>query len=194
MNVFRDLNQYLLKHFQPIFMNMASYYRKYDIGKWTYGNPKVINVGNCANLKIGNFCSFAPGVTIILSAEHRADWVTTFPFPSFFDKVKFTNHVQSKGDIVIENDVWIGADATILSGVTIANGSVIGARSVVSKNVSPYSIVVGNPAKHVRFRFDKTTVDALQEIAWWSWPISKIEKALPFLLSPDVEQFIDRFR
>jgi len=168
-------------------------YRNFEIGEWTYGQPIVVRLGDCGKLTIGKFCSFAPGVQILLCAEHRLDWVTTYPFPSFLEKAKFTSHLHSKGDVIIGNEVWIGTDALILSGVTIGDGAVVGARSVVTKDVAPYSIVAGNPARHLRFRFDDVTIKSLQSIAWWDWSISRIEDALPLFLSSDIEGFISKY-
>jgi serine acetyltransferase len=101
--------------------------------------------------------------------------------------------VASKEDVEIGNDVWIGDTATLLSGVRIGNGAVIGARSVVTKDVPPYAIVVGNPARIARLRFTPEQISALERIAWWNWPLHKIREAAPLLLSPSIEEFIARY-
>jgi acetyltransferase-like isoleucine patch superfamily enzyme len=101
---------------------------------------------------------------------------------------------HTKGDVVIGNDVWIGQDALILSGVQIGNGAAIAARSVVKEDVLPYSIVAGNPAQHIKFRFSKSVIRDLQSIAWWNWPLPKIEEAWPLLLSSDIETFIATYK
>ena len=100
----------------------------------------------------------------------------------FGEGAHITGHPSSKGDIVVGNDVWIGYQSCILSGVTIGNGAIIGARSVITKDVPPYAIVAGNPAKFVRYRFPQETIDKLESLAWWDWDISVIKGAIPLLL------------
>src|SRR4051812_5744582 len=105
---------------------------RYPIGRGTYGEPAVLNWGGEGTLRVGAFCSFARGVTIILNGEHRTDWVTTYPFPKLRDSARsLTGHVASRGDVAIGNDVWVGHGATILAGVTIGDGAVVGASAVV---------------------------------------------------------------
>ena len=180
------------------FMNKNAKYTKYpnlEIGDWTYGRPQIRSRREGGALKIGKFCSFAPGVKILLGREHRTDWITTYPFNAFFEEApQHSEHSRTKGDVIIGNDVWIATDAVILSGVEIGNGAVIGARSVVTKDVAPYSIVAGNPAKFIRFRFDEETINNLQEIAWWDWPMPKIRESWPLLISPDVGLFISKYK
>ncbi len=101
---------------------------------------------------------------------------------------------KTKGDVVIGNDVWLGNGAFILSGVTIGDGAVIGARSVITRNVAPYSITAGNPAKLYRFRFDEQQIAELLKIAWWEWPFEKIKEAWPLLMSTNIEEFIRTYR
>jgi acetyltransferase-like isoleucine patch superfamily enzyme len=193
-----DMKKVMKKIFSrstPFFMKDNTRYSKYEIGEWTYGNPRVLSWHEGTTLKIGRFCSISRPVTILLGGEHRIDWVTTYPFSSIFEKAqKFVGHPRSQGDVIIENDVWIGTDVLILSGVTIGNGAVIAARSVVTKDVSPYSIVAGNPAKHIKFRFSKSVIRDLQNIAWWDWPLSKIEEAWPLLLSSDIKAFLAAYK
>ncbi|MGV2442242.1 CatB-related O-acetyltransferase, partial [Bacillus atrophaeus] len=92
-------------------------------------------------------------------------------------------------DIVVGNDVWIGYQSCILSGVTIGNGAIIGAKSVVTKDVPPYSIVAGNPAKFIRYRFPQEIIDKLENLAWWDWDISVIKISIPLLLSDKIDEF-----
>lgn len=173
------------------FTNKNPDYAVYDIGDWTYGAPKVLTWGEGTTLKIGKFCSIAEGVTIMLGGEHRTDWVTTYPFNALLEGAEqFKGHPKSKGDVIIGNDVWIGREALIMSGVTIGNGAVVAAGSVVTKNVPPYTIVGGNPAKVIRSRFHERIINALQNIMWWDWPIDKIRKSLPLLLSGNVDKFV----
>jgi acetyltransferase-like isoleucine patch superfamily enzyme len=167
---------------------------QYAIGKHSYwsGKPVVKGWGEDAVLKMGSFCSIARGVRIYLGGEHRTDWVTTFPFNILWQAGKgIEGHPKTKGDVVIGNDVWIGRDAVITSGVTIGDGAVIGGSAVVSKNVEPYTIVAGNPAVIVRKRFDDAVIEKLLEIQWWNWDDARIEKAVPLLLSNDLNTFIE---
>lgn len=178
----------------PFFMRENRRYAKYEVGEWTYGNPTIRSWREGATLKIGRFCSIADGVIILLGGEHRVDWVTTHPVNILFGVKRVAGLPRTKGDVVIGNDVWIGREALILSGVTIGNGAVIAARSVVTEDVLPYAIVAGNPAKFIRFRFKKSIIADLQKIAWWNWPMSKIEEAWPLLLSSDIEAFIANYK
>lgn len=164
-------------------------------GRGSYGAPEVVSWGEGARLKIGQFCSIANGVTILLGGEHRVDWVTTYPFSFLWPQVAghIKGHPKTKGDVIIGNDVWIGTGALILSGVTIGDGAVVGAHAVVTKNVPPYAIVGGNPAKIIRYRFDEYTIQKLLAISWWNWPDQKIAVAMEFLLSNDINTFIKYF-
>jgi virginiamycin A acetyltransferase len=125
-------------------------------------------------------------------ANHRLDCFTTYPFSIFgqgWEKVvQKPGSPAWKGDTVIQNDVWIGYDSTIMPGVKIGNGAVIAARAVVVKDVEPYTIVGGNPAKPIRKRFSDETIELLQKIKWWDWPIQKITAHLEILSSNNEEQ------
>ena len=101
-------------------------------------------------------------------------------------------HPACKGDISIENDVWVGATSTIMSGVKISNGAVIGGGSVVTKDVPPYAIVVGNPAKVVKYRFNEEQIDKLLRIAWWDWEEEQIKENAMLLWSDDINKFIEK--
>lgn len=166
-----------------------------QIGDYTYGSPKVFHWGENAKLYIGKFCSIADEVSIFLGGNHRHDWITTYPFPAFTDKWPEANNIKghpaTKGDVIIGNDVWIGYGATILSGVKIGDGAVIAARAVVTKNVDPYSIVGGNPARFIKKRFEDDLVEKLLDVEWWDWPIDKIRKYIDVLCSNNIEKFIN---
>lgn len=173
--------------------SLAEQFPQYEFGKGTYGNNLLISDwGEGATLRIGSFCSIAADVRIFLGGEHRTDWVTTYPFTFLWnaaDHIK--GHPRTKGDVNVGNDVWIGREAVILSGVSIGDGAVVGARSVVTKNVSPYAVVAGNPARFVKKRFDDETISRLLRIKWWNWEDEEIEKSLPVLLSDNIEAFLD---
>lgn len=155
------------------------------IGRYSYGKPKIWAFPSGARLTVGSFCSIAEEVSILLGGNHNPDAVTTFPLDALFDKDGLPGSEASRGDVVIGNDVWIGYGVTILSGVTIGDGAVVGARSVVSRNVQPYEVVVGNPARHVRYRFDERFVRDLLALRWWDWPIERIrEQALWLMGAP----------
>jgi acetyltransferase-like isoleucine patch superfamily enzyme len=176
------------------FTKFNKQYAAHQIGDWTYGKPNIVWGDEGATVRIGRFCSFATGVMILMGSEHCIDWVSTYPFNILFERAKsMPLPSRTKGDVVIGHDVWFGTDALILSGVTIGNGAVIAARSVVTRDVAPYSIVAGVPARHVRFRFDPAMIEALQKIAWWDWPLPKIEEALPLFMSSDLKAFIERY-
>ncbi len=170
-------------------------YAGYEIGEGTYGAPRVLSWDEGTSLFIGKYCSIAGGVTILIGGEHRVDWVTTYPFNVLFPEARsFTGHPATKGNVVIGNDVWIGTDALILSGVHVGDGAVIAARSVVTRDVAPFSIVGGNPARHLKFRFPEETINHLLAIAWWKWPRETIVEAMTLLLSGNIDAFVSRYR
>lgn len=120
--------------------------------------------------------------------------MSTFPFSDLVCDAKQTAPwVGSKGDVIIGNDVWICEGAATLSGVRIGNGGVVGAQSLVTKDVPPYAVVGGNPARVLHFRFSVEQIARLQEIAWWNWPIERVREAIPLLCSPSVEEFINKY-
>lgn len=169
-------------------------FSNYQIDEWTYGTPRVWSWNEDATLKIGKFCSIAAGVEIFLGGEHHTDWISTYPFNIAINGISgIHGHPYTKGDVIIGNDVWIGHGALILSGIKIGNGSVIAAKSVVTKDVDPYSIVAGNPARLIRFRFSKEVIEALERIEWWNWPLSQIIERVPWIMSDNVAEFAEKF-
>ena len=168
----------------------------FDIGEHTYGVPQVLEWGEGAKLKIGKYCSIATGVKILLGGNHRIDWVTTYPFSVLTQQwpevASIQGHPHSNGDIVIGNDVWLGMDCTIMSGVEIGDGAVVATSALVTKDVPPYAIVGGNPAKILRMRFSKQLIDQLQLVAWWDLPDENLRPILPLLLNNDIENFIEK--
>jgi virginiamycin A acetyltransferase len=143
-------------------------------------------------LIIGKFCQIAAGVEFVMNgANHQMNAVSTFPFYTL-EGWKMNPPAKSdmpfKGDTVIGNDVWIGQNATILPGVHIGDGAIIGANSVVGSNVEPYTIVVGNPAEAIRYRFDEDLTELLLKFKWWDKPIEEINELIPILTSSDLDK------
>jgi virginiamycin A acetyltransferase len=147
---------------------------------------------NGDRLIIGRYCSIACGAKFIFtSANHSQTSLSTYPFPIFFGEwgleVKdITQAWDNKGDIVIGNDVWIGYEAVVMPGIKIGDGAIVGARAVVTKDVAPYSIVGGVPAKVIRKRFDDETIEKLKSLRWWDWPDEKVKEKLPQIMSGDI--------
>ncbi|NLW70396.1 MAG: CatB-related O-acetyltransferase [Eubacteriaceae bacterium] len=137
---------------------------------------------NSDKIKIGKFCSIACSAKFMMtSGNHSMKSLSTYTFPIFFeewglDNKKITDAWDNKGDITVGNDVWIGLEAVIMSGITIGDGAIIGARAVVTKNVAPYTIVGGVPAKPIRKRFSEEVISELLEIKWWDWPEERIKR------------------
>lgn len=143
-------------------------------------------------LIIGKFCALARGVKFIMNgANHKLDGFSTYPFYIFgngWEKVTpQSEELPYKGDTVIGNDVWIGYKAVIMPGVQVGDGAIIAAKSVVVGDVSPYTIVGGNPAKPIRQRFEDDVIQALLEVAWWNWDIEKITRNLEKIVAADIE-------
>jgi acetyltransferase-like isoleucine patch superfamily enzyme len=140
----------------------------WEIGAHSYGTPVVSQWPGSGRLFIGRYCSIAAGAHIYLGGDHRIDWATTYPFGVFDPAAApIRGHPTTRGDVVIGNDVWLAAGCVILSGVTIGDGAVIGARAVVSRNVPPYGIAAGNPARVLRSRFTPRQVERLLALRWW---------------------------
>lgn len=167
--------------------------------KLSIGRPTVINGltiycwSSEIAVTIGRFCSLADRVTIIAGGEHRTDWVTSFSFVEQWNVEGLKAQVgpKSKGAVTIGNDVWIGTGATILSGVTIGDGAVVAAGALVVKDVPPYTIFGGSPAKLIRRRFTEAQSEALLSIRWWDWPIEEV-KARAVELA-DVDRLIENY-
>lgn len=138
-------------------------------------------------LKIGKFCAIASNVKFIMNGgNHNTNSFTTFPFGAFGGEWEAGLKNLSggfKGDTVIGNDVWIGYNATIMPGIHIGDGAIIATNAVVTKDVLSYSIVGGNPAKLIRYRFDEETIDILNTLKWWNWDVEKITEYIPILTS-----------
>jgi len=144
---------------------------------------------NRDRLVIGKYCSIACGAKFLFnSANHALSSLSTYPFPIFFeewglDAGDIASAWDNKGDIIIGSDVWIGYEAVILAGVTIGDGAVIAARAVVTKDVPPYTIAGGVPAKPIRRRFSDEAISTLLALKWWDWPPEKVSAAIPAIQS-----------
>jgi acetyltransferase-like isoleucine patch superfamily enzyme len=166
-------------------------------GKYTYSSPILLwNDNNKdANLIVGNFCSIANTVKIYLGGNHNKDWVTTYPFghihQNIFNNFTGEGHPSTKGNVTIGNDVWIADNVTIMSGVNIGDGAIIANNSHVVKDVEPYSIVGGNPARFINYRFTKEQIEKLLTIKWWYWDDEEINRVTQLLCNKDIDQFIN---
>lgn len=165
---------------------------KITIGRYTYGSSsiKILTYEQKASLNIGSFCSIAGDVTILLGGEHPTNTFTTYPFgqPKFVDElggkdIKFGPGF--KGHVNIGHDVWIGYGVTILSGVTVGHGAVLAANATVVKDVPPYHIVGGNPARTIRARFDPNIISLMLKLEWWSLPVNAIKEISHTLYSTE---------
>ena len=165
--------------------------------RYTYGqdNLHIRSWGEGAKFHIGSFCSIADRVTLFLGGNHRTDWATTYPFGHIHaDKFPHDGqgHPATKGDINIGNDVWLGSGCTIMSGVTIGDGAVVSSSAVVTKDVPPYTVVAGNPAKVVKQRFTDKQVEQLLKNPWWERSDQEIQELIPLLCSPNIDDLITK--
>lgn len=197
--------RYLQKRANKKIRQLAKFYRgpakflqrypHYQIGVGTYGLPIVHDWQEGSTLKIGSYTSIAEQVEIFLGGHHRPDWVSTYPFPAMIPEAE---HIEgfaiTRGDVVIGSDVWLCSKAVILSGVTIGHGAVIAAGAVVSRDVAPYSVVAGNPARHVRWRFSEDVCNALLEAVWWEWPEQELRSISHLLCSNKLDAFLSYAR
>lgn len=142
-------------------------------------------------LIIGSFCSIGSGAAFIMAGNqgHRTEWVSTFPFHYMSEEATFKdakNGYQPAGDTIVGNDVWIGSEAMILPGIKIGHGAIIGTRALVAKDVEPYTVIGGNPAKVIRKRFDEQQIKMLLEMKWWDWPLDDLKQVMKLMTSSDI--------
>ena len=187
---------------QTIYLNAVVKNQSIEVGNYTIYNdfvsdPRLFEKNNVLyhypinhdRLIIGKFCSIACGAKFIFNcANHTLKSLSTYTFPLFYEewdlpKSEVAAAWDNKGDIVIGNDVWIGFEAVILAGVKIGDGAIIGARAVVTKDVPPYSIVGGIPAKVIRKRYSPDIIEQLLSLKWWDWTKEKIKRNLPFIMA-----------
>jgi len=203
--------RFLRDWFRPVMARFAAFLRRQEtfvayqamvrkgllkVGRNTYGMPRIRWFqGNDRKITIGSFCSISPDVEILTGGNHPTHWVSLFPFRI---RWRLPGACQdgmptSSGDVVIGSDVWIGTGAMILSGVTVGDGAVIGARAVVTRDIPPYAIAVGCPARVVRMRFEEQQIQKLLGIRWWEWPDEKIREAVPLLSAGDIDAFLSKY-
>ena len=165
--------------------------------RYTYGieNIRVRSWGEPTDILIGSFTSIADNVQIFKGGNHNPDWVSTYPFGHLHTNV-FPWHGEgqpsTKGDVVIGNDVWLGSGCTIMSGITIGDGAVVAANATVVKDVPPYAVVGGNPAKVLKYRFTEEQIAKLLEKPWWELPDDRIKKLVPLLCSKNIDDCISK--
>jgi virginiamycin A acetyltransferase len=174
------------------------------VGEYTYYDDPVDPSGFERNvlyhfeedrLVIGKFCAIATGVKFIMNgANHKLDAISTYPFPIFgaawAEAMDELTHLPSRGDTVIGNDVWIGFESLIMPGVHIGDGAIIAARSVVTRDVPPYTIVGGNPAQIIRQRFSDAEITTLLTLRWWDWPIEHITRHVRAIMGDRLEDLM----
>ena len=187
---------------QTVYLNAVVKDPQIEVGDYTIYNdfaadPLLFEKNNVLyhypihqeRLVIGKFCSIACGTKFLFNcANHTLKSLSTYTFPLFYedwglDKAEVISAWDNKGDIIIGNDVWIGYEAVIMAGVHIGDGAIIAARAVVTKDVPPYTIVGGTPAKEIRKRFDPAVIERLLMLKWWDWPVDKIRQYLPDLVN-----------
>jgi virginiamycin A acetyltransferase len=188
------------------FLNQVINHPQIDVGDYTYYDD-FEDVGNFVkNVKylfdftgdkliIGKFCMIASGVTFIMNgANHLTDALSTYPFAIFgngWEEAMKNREYPYRGDTVIGNDVWIGFNATIMAGVTVGDGAIIATNATVTRDVDPYTIVGGNPAREIRKRFSDEIIKKLLRLKWWDWPAEKITRHIHDLTGNDPEMIQD---
>lgn len=185
-----------LKHFVKapnIFIGDYTYFddRRYGPEKFEEYNVLYNYDFSKVKLVIGKFCAIAAETRFIMTGDHKLDAISTYPFPIFgqgWESAFNIFDLPVKGDIIIGNDVWLGYDSLVMNGVTIGHGAIVAARAMVVKDIPPYAIVAGNPAKIVKMRFDDPTIERLLQIAWWDWEIEKINSHLNIICNLNVDE------
>ena len=196
---------------QTVYLNAVIKDTQIEVGDYTIyndfvANPLLFEKNNVLyhypilreKLIIGKFCSIACGTKFLFNcANHSLKSLSTYTFPLFYEeweleKSNITTAWDNKGDIVIGNDVWIGYEAVIMAGVHIGDGAIIAARAVVTKDVPPYTIVVGTPAKEIRKRFDAEVIQQLLMLKWWDWSTDEIRQCLPYIMEGKINELLTR--
>ena len=194
---------------QTVYLNAVIKDPQIEVGDYTIyndfvANPLLFEKNNVLyhypihreKLIIGKFCSIACGTKFLFNcANHTLKSLSTYTFPLFYEeweleKSNITTAWDNKGDIVIGNDVWIGYEAVIMAGVHIGDGAIIAARAVVTKDVPPYTIVGGTPAKEIRKRFDAEVIEQLLIQKWWDWSTDEIRQCLPYIAEGKLDELL----
>lgn len=194
---------------QTVYLNAVIKDPQIEVGDYTIYNdfiadPLLFEKNNVLyhypihreKLIIGKFCSIACGTKFLFNcANHTLKSLSTYTFPLFYEeweleKSNITTAWDNKGNIVIGNDVWIGYEAVIMAGVHIGDGAIIAARAVVTKDVPPYTIVGGTPAKEIRKRFDAEVIEQLLTQKWWDWSTDKIHQCLPYIAEGKLDELL----
>ena len=194
---------------QTVYLNAVIKDPQIEVGAYTIyndfvANPLLFEKNNVLyhypihreKLIIGKFCSIACGTKFLFNcANHTLKSLSTYTFPLFYEeweleKSNITTAWDNKGDIVIGNDVWIGYEAVIMAGVHIGDGAIIAARAVVTKDVPPYTIVGGTPAKEIRKRFDAEVIQQLLMLKWWDWSADNIRQCLPYIMEGKINELL----
>ena len=194
---------------QTVYLNAVIKDPQIEVGDYTIyndfiANPLLFEKNNVLyhypihreKLIIGKFCSIACGTKFLFNcANHTLKSLSTYTFPLFYEeweleKSNITTAWDNKGDIVIGNDVWIGYEAVIMAGVHIGDGAIIAARAVVTKDVPPYTIVGGTPAKEIRKRFDAEVIQQLLMLKWWDWSTDEIRQCLPYIAEGKLDELL----
>ena len=194
---------------QTVYLNAVIKDTQIEVGDYTIyndfvANPLLFEKNNVLyhypilreKLIIGKFCSIACGTKFLFNcANHTQKSLSTYTFPLFYEewelkKSNITTAWDNKGDIVIGNDVWIGYEAVIMAGVHIGDGAIIAARAVVTKDVPPYTIVGGTPAKEIRKRFDAEVIQQLLMLKWWDWATDEIRQYLPYITEGKLNELL----
>lgn len=194
---------------QTVYLNAVIKDTQIEVGDYTIyndfvANPLLFEKNNVLyhypilreKLIIGKFCSIACGTKFLFNcANHSLKSLSTYTFPLFYEeweleKSNITTAWDNKGDIVIGNDVWIGYEAVIMAGVHIGDGAIIAARAVVTKDVPPYTIVGGTPAKEIRKRFDAEVIQQLLMLKWWDWSADNIRQCLPYIMEGKINELL----
>ncbi len=166
------------------------------MGNMSYYAPNVVKYkGDTGRVIIGNFASVAPDADFYVGGLHRVEWVSLYGLRAMLELpgAYEDGFTHGRGDIVVGSDTWITNGCTVMSGVTIGDGAVVGTKAVVTKDVRPYAIVVGNPGREIGRRFSDEQVEALLRIRWWDWPTEKVKQHIELICSPDIDAFIARF-
>lgn len=170
-------------------------YPRFQMGAGSYGIPVVHDWGDGATLSIGAYTSIADDVHIFLGGQHRTDWVSSYPFPRFVEQAREIQGFRTtRGNVSIGNDVWLASGCTILSGVSVGDGAVVAARAVVPRDVPPYAIVAGNPARIVRWRFNEEIRRELLDLQWWTWPEEEVRSIVQLLCTEDASLLLNYAR